>query len=79
VTGISVIERAERLKSKLSAAPQRLLIDGKPVESVSGETFVTLNPATGEVLARVARGNAADVDLAVAAARRHSRIPLGVA
>ncbi len=70
MTGISAIERAERLKSKLNAAPQRLLIDGKAVESVSGETFETLNPATGEVLARVARGNAADVDLAVTAARR---------
>jgi phenylacetaldehyde dehydrogenase len=70
VTEISAIETAQRLKTALAANPQRLLIDGKPVPSVSGETFATLNPATGETLAQVARGNAADVDLAVAAARR---------
>lgn len=70
MTGISAIERAERLKSALAAAPRSLLIDGRLVPSLSGETFATLNPATGETLAQVARGNAADVDLAVAAARR---------
>jgi aldehyde dehydrogenase (NAD+) len=36
---------------------------------VEGETFETKNPATGEVLARVAVGSAADVDAAVKAAR----------
>ena len=65
-----VLERAQRLRATLAATPQRLVIDGKRVESSSGETFETVNPATGEVLARVARGNAADIDLAVAAARR---------
>jgi aldehyde dehydrogenase (NAD+) len=34
-----------------------------------GETFDTVNPATGEVLARVAQGTVADIDAAVAAAR----------
>ena len=38
--------------------PHRLLIDGKWVESASGQTFETLNPGTEEVLTRVARGNA---------------------
>jgi len=47
-----------------------LLIDGKLVPSQSGQTFEAINPATGEVLATVARGNAADIDKAVAAARR---------
>jgi phenylacetaldehyde dehydrogenase len=70
VTATSVLERALRLKTALAAAPQRLVIGGRRVESASGETFETVNPATGEVLARVARGNAADIDLAVAAARR---------
>src|SRR6187551_3406209 len=70
VTGTSAMERAERLKAALRAAPRRLLIDGKAVASHSGETFETVNPATGEVLARVARGGAADIDQAVAAARR---------
>jgi phenylacetaldehyde dehydrogenase len=70
VTGISAIERAERLKAALASAPRHLLIDGKQRPSISGETFEALNPATAEVLARVARGGASDVDLAVAAARR---------
>jgi phenylacetaldehyde dehydrogenase len=48
----------------------RLLIDGQWVESQSGETFASLNPATEETLAHVAHGKAADIDLAAAAARR---------
>jgi aldehyde dehydrogenase (NAD+) len=49
---------------------KRLLIDGRHVESVSGRSFKTLNPATEQVVATIAEGNAADVDRAVAAARR---------
>ncbi|HLY58539.1 MAG TPA: aldehyde dehydrogenase [Stellaceae bacterium] len=45
-------------------------IDGKTVAAASGETFETVNPATGAVLARVAAGSAEDIDRAVAAARR---------
>ena len=70
MTVTPVLERAQRLKGALAAAPQRLVIGGKRTDSSSGETFETVNPATGEVLTRVARGNATDVDLAVAAARR---------
>ncbi len=70
MTGISAIERAERLKAELAAAPRHLLIDGKQRPSISGNVFEALNPATGETLARVARASASDVDLAVAAARR---------
>jgi len=70
VTAPSAVEIAESLKTSLAAAPQRHLIDGKSVESSSGQTFETINPATGEVLTRVARGNAADIDRAVKAARR---------
>ena len=43
------------------------LIDGKAVES--RDYFETVNPATQDVLAEVARGTAAEVDAAVAAAR----------
>lgn len=49
---------------------KRLLIDGQHVESVSGRHFKTLNPATEQVIATIAEGNEADVDRAVAAARR---------
>jgi acyl-CoA reductase-like NAD-dependent aldehyde dehydrogenase len=51
-------------------APRKMLIDGKWVEAASGKTFETPNPATGQVLARVAAGDAEDVDRAVRAARR---------
>ena len=47
----------------------RAIIDGDRVASASGDTFVTVNPATGEALAEVAKGGPADVDRAVAAAR----------
>jgi len=50
--------------------PRKMLIDGKWVEAASGKTFDTYNPATGEVLARVAEGDAVDIDHAVNAARR---------
>jgi acyl-CoA reductase-like NAD-dependent aldehyde dehydrogenase len=48
----------------------QLLIDGQWVDSTSGKTFQTPNPATGEPLAEVAEADKADVDKAVAAARR---------
>jgi aldehyde dehydrogenase (NAD+) len=54
----------------LMGKPKRLLIDGKWVEAASGKTFETINPSTGEVLAAVAEGDAEDINLAVAAARR---------
>ena len=47
-----------------------LFIDGAEVAATSGETFTTVNPATGETLATVAQAGAADVDRAVASARR---------
>ena len=49
--------------------PTRALIGGRSVESASGRTFATLNPATGAELAQVAECDATDVDRAVAAAR----------
>jgi phenylacetaldehyde dehydrogenase len=47
----------------------RLLIGGQWRTSASGDTLTSVNPATGRPLATFARGGAADVDLAVAAAR----------
>jgi aldehyde dehydrogenase (NAD+) len=49
---------------------QPMLVGGKWVDSQSGKTFETLNPATGEVICRVAEGDKADIDLAVKAARK---------
>ena len=50
--------------------PRKLFIDGTWVDAAAGETFETLDPSTGEVLAEVARGEAEDIDRAVRAARR---------
>ena len=49
---------------------ENLWIDGKRVPAHSGRYDPVLNPATGEVLARVAEGGLEDVGAAVAAARR---------
>lgn len=45
-------------------------VDGRFCNALDGETFETTNPATGQVLAEVAHCKSADVDRAVAAARR---------
>ena len=48
----------------------RHFIDGKFVDSVDGEEFDVLDPVTNETYIRASAGQQADVDLAVAAARR---------
>lgn len=67
----------QTLPNFIRQAPYPLLIDGKEVPSESGATFATINPDTGEVLAQVSRGSAADVDRAVQAARRAFEGPWG--
>jgi aldehyde dehydrogenase (NAD+) len=57
-------------KEDVNINPGKLFINGKWVDSVSGKTFDTLNPATEEVLTCVAEGDSADIDLAVTAARK---------
>ncbi|MBY0528457.1 MAG: aldehyde dehydrogenase family protein [Gemmataceae bacterium] len=49
---------------------QPLFIGGKWQDSVSGKTFATTNPATGETICQVAEGDKADIELAVVAARK---------
>src|SRR5216684_550793 len=53
---------------KVKIEPGRLLIDGQWVESA--KKFDTINPATGEVLTKIATASDEDVDRAVTAARR---------
>ncbi len=55
-----------------TAAPRRyqLFIDGKFVDAQSGKTFLTIFPHDRSVQAEVAEGDKADIDAAVAAARR---------
>jgi phenylacetaldehyde dehydrogenase len=51
------------------AKPRQMFINGKWVNSASGKTFPTYNPATGDVLANIAEGDKEDINRAVAAAR----------
>jgi len=65
---------ATAIPPRCAAQPQirqtQLFIDGQWVPARSGKTFATRNPATEEVITQVAEGDAADVELAVRAARR---------
>lgn len=55
----------------------KLLIDGQWVEALGGESIDVIDPCSGQAFTKIARGRAADVDLAVAAARRALDGPWG--
>ncbi|WP_323834721.1 aldehyde dehydrogenase family protein [Photorhabdus africana] len=57
-------------KEMLPVESYKMLIGGQWVDSVSKTTTKSYNPATGELLAEYASGNAEDVDLAVSAAKK---------
>lgn len=63
-------KKPKTVKMPRVKAQEPMFIAGKWVDSVSGKTFPTLNPATGETICQVAEGDKADVDLAVKAARK---------
>jgi phenylacetaldehyde dehydrogenase len=65
----TTIENASPAAAFLSER-KLMLIDGEWVQARSGETFEVWDPADGETIAHCAAGDAADVDLAVRAARR---------
>jgi gamma-glutamyl-gamma-aminobutyraldehyde dehydrogenase len=52
------------------ALPANAVIGGKATPAIGGGTFDTINPATGEVLAKIAACRKEDVDVAVEKARR---------
>jgi len=62
--------KARTVKPPQVKPQQPLFIGGRWLDSVSGKTFPTVNPATGEAICQVAEGDKADVDLAVKAARK---------
>src|SRR5215475_6944524 len=68
-TTISATQLDPRVASFLEK-PRQMLINGRWVDAVSGKTFPTYEPSTGDVLANVAEGDRADIDLAVKAARK---------
>ncbi len=55
---------------KFISEKRRMLIDGKWVAAQTGKTFEIYNPATGDLIGHAAAADKADVDAAVAAARR---------
>jgi aldehyde dehydrogenase (NAD+) len=61
---------AHRHVENFTRQAKRLLIDGEWVPAESGAIFDSVNPATGKIIGQIAEAGAADVDLAVAAARR---------
>src|SRR6202789_4722183 len=68
--GIAVSPQIHPRVAEFLEKPRKMLINGKWVDAISGKTFPTYNPATGEVLAQVAEGDKADIDAAVKAARK---------
>ena len=68
--GIAISPTIDPKVSSFIGTPRKMLIGGKWSEAASGKTFDTYNPATGEVLARVAEGDREDINRAVAAARK---------
>ncbi len=60
---------AEVARPKPKIRHTECFIGGKWRGSVSGKTFATINPATEEIIAEIAEGDAADIDLAAKAAR----------
>ncbi len=67
---VATQEKAHAIKPPRVKSLWPMLIGGQWVSSVSGKTFPTLNPATGEVICQVAEGDKADIDRAVKAARK---------
>src|ERR1700688_1929138 len=53
------------------AAPEQhdLLIDGRRVPAISGRYFDSIDPATEQLIGRIAEGGAEDIDVAVRSAR----------
>ncbi len=60
---------ATAIEPSVSVRAKKLLINNEWVDSISGKTFPTVNPSTGEEICRVAEADAADVDRAVRSAR----------
>ncbi|AMA73100.1 MULTISPECIES: aldehyde dehydrogenase family protein [Aneurinibacillus] len=67
---IATVSIDPRVEDFLKGEPKKLFIGGEFVESLSGRTFNTINPATGERIASVYEADKEDVNRAVEAAER---------
>lgn len=70
MTFSTTVQFDPRVQAFLEEGPKKLFIGGEFVESASGKTFPTKNPATGEVIVKVYEAGQEDVDRAVEAAER---------
>jgi aldehyde dehydrogenase (NAD+) len=77
MSSVAYLERPASHGTSPRLVTHDLLIDGRRVPAASGEYFETLDPATEEPIARVAAGDAADIDAAVRAARAALKGPWG--
>jgi len=68
--GIAVSPQIHPQVADFIEKPRKMLINGQWVGSISGKTFPTYNPATGEILAQVAEGDREDIEQAVKSARK---------
>lgn len=62
--------KIDRTHPFIDGKPKHLFIDGKWVESISGKTFVSIDPTTGRDLAVVFEADSSDAERAVRAARK---------
>jgi len=67
-TALKIVPPEARVTGFVSRK-HKMLINGKWVDSASGKTFPTYNPATVEVMAQIAEGDREDINRAVTAAR----------
>jgi acyl-CoA reductase-like NAD-dependent aldehyde dehydrogenase len=63
------VELQQSTRDFLTSGPKKLFIGGGWVDAASGETFASVNPATGDELVQIASAGNDDVDQAVKAAR----------
>lgn len=61
--------KVEKLRADLAERGVQHIINGKRVDAASGETFDSLSPMDNSIICSAAKGDAADIDLAVAAAK----------
>ena len=64
------VAASEQAQTFVSRDVHQLFIDGQRMPAAAGGTLTTVNPSTGQVLARLAAGDKTDIDRAVVAARR---------
>ncbi len=69
MTTATAAQLSESARSFIEEGPHKLLIGEDWIESASGETFETIDPATGDVICEVAKAGSEDVNRAVKAAQ----------